>query len=174
MRDSVDIISPLITSVSSCTSSMVGHGSAICARGIFAGFAVSPSAAAQVRIWSPRDFSFSSFFVGAAPVKPSSPRSSFLGSKVQVEWISQHSALRSEAREDAASATKSFTNNCNPLLWLRRRLATWVYWWKVIIRLKTPYTPNKPLVLPGTRVGYSGFGFDKREREESKTNSVIL
>lgn len=25
----------MITSVSSCTSSMVGHGSAICARGIF-------------------------------------------------------------------------------------------------------------------------------------------
>lgn len=46
-------ISPLITSVSSCTSSIVGHGSAIWARGIFAGFSVSPSAA-QVRIWSPR------------------------------------------------------------------------------------------------------------------------
>lgn len=42
--------------------------------------------------------------------------SSFLRSEVQVEWVSQHFALRSEAHENAASATNSFTNNCNPLL----------------------------------------------------------
>lgn len=53
-------IPPLITSVSSCTSSIVGHGSAICARGIVTGFSVSPSAAQML---------VSTDFGGAAPVK---------------------------------------------------------------------------------------------------------
>lgn len=70
---------------------------------------------------------------------------------------------------------KSFTNNCNPLTWLRRRMATCVYFFKVIFQLKTPETPNNPLVLPGTRVGHSGFGFDKRAEERRPVpNSVIL
>lgn len=60
----VPTLSPPFTSVSSCTSSIVGHGSAICARGIFAGFSVSPSGANFGQSW----------FVPTAPVKCSSEK----------------------------------------------------------------------------------------------------
>lgn len=86
-------ISPLITSCSSCTSSIVGHGSAICASGIFyAGF-LPPS---LVKCGAPGLFCLSfplSFFPTLLSSAPPS-----LGSKVRVHKIV--SALGSDV-EDA-------------------------------------------------------------------------
>lgn len=68
------------------------------------------------------------------------------------------------AHVDAAS----FPNNCNPPPGPRRRLTTCSFSPKVIIQLKTPGTP---LVLPGTHVGHSGFGFDKQAEERSAVHT---
>lgn len=83
-------ISPLITSVSSCTSSIVGHGSAICARGIFSqDLPFSPSAA---QIWSPQILLVPLLSSAAHRAAPS------LRSEVQAEKVYQHLALRSEKK----------------------------------------------------------------------------
>lgn len=77
----------LITSVSSCTSSIVGHGSAICARGIFAGFFRVPPR--RLGYGLPRFLLVPLLSSAAHRAAPS------LGSKVQLQEIYQHLALLS-------------------------------------------------------------------------------
>lgn len=162
-------ISPLITSVSSCTSSIVGHGSAICARGIFSQDLPFPPQRLKFGLprfcWCPScQVQLTEQLLHSGP---KSRHSRFIST-----WLSAQRRRRACRRYQLY---KSFTNNCNPLIWLRRRMATCVYFFKVIIQLKTPETPNNPLVLPGTRVRHSGFGFDKRaEERRAVPNSVIL
>lgn len=146
----VPTLSPLFTSVSSCTSSIVGHGSAICARGIFAGFSVSPSAA-QVRILVTPGSS--------EPLLSSAvPRSSSLRSRVQSQEISQHFALyRAERTHIRSLQSRALQTNVIPVIWLRRRWVTRAYLLKVIILVETAqtHTPSKR-VLSGKRVGLLG------------------
>lgn len=111
--------SPLITSVSSCTSSIVGHGSAICASGIFAGSSVTPlSCSSSQRIGSSQTWRCRSCQVQFTEEHLT---------QVQSPGGADLSALRSLLREkdahaDAASTTRSFTNNCNPSLALAGHL----------------------------------------------------
>lgn len=101
----------LITSVSSCTSSIVGHGSAICARGIFAGFFRVPPQ--RLGFGLPRCWCRSCQVQLTEQLLHSAPKSS--SRRFISTWLS--SLGEGDAHADAAG----FTNKYNPLIWLRRR-----------------------------------------------------
>lgn len=111
----------------------------------------------RLKCWSPQISSVSLLSSAAS-----------LGSKVQVQKIYRHLVLRSEKTQKL----QAFTNNCNPLIWLRRRLTNCLCIFKVITQPNTPETPNKPLLLPRQP---GQFGFDKRaEERRAVPHSVIL
>ena len=115
-------MSLLITSDSSCTSSMVGHGSAICARGILAGFSLSPPLAPLSR-----GFLLLLLLSGAVP-RGAAPHS---GPKVQGvggdgEGGAGFSALQLQTKMTRAAQPRALQTIVIPVIWLQRRLATCV------------------------------------------------
>lgn len=129
----------------------MGHGSAICARGIFAGFSLSSLGGSDSD--SGILFSVQS---GAAPVKVLLAGKPWFGSEVQLEWNDQHSGSE-ETEKERAQTPQSFPNNCKPPPAWTSAAADHLLGFppKVLIQLRTP---GPPLVLPGTCVGHSGFG----------------
>lgn len=139
----------------------MGHGSAICARGIFEGFSLSPSAD---QIPSPEIPFFS--FVGA-PVKCRWLETSF--SRVRSAAGEEGSALRlGETEKERTQTPQAFQTIVIPT-GLQRPPGLFPL--KVIVRPKATRTP---LVLPGRRVGHSEFGFDKHAEERSAVHTSVI
>ena len=170
--------SPPITSVSSCTSSIVGHGSAICARGIFSQDSHFPP-----QIFLGRLGCRVGAAAAAAPVKRRK-KSSFARVRSPGRFSFLRSALlRSEEKtrshggeEEDRGRCKSFTNNCNPLIRLRRRSVTlFARLFEVIVPAGDAKTRTSSVLLPGVYARRNTRDSAlTRERCPPKKSSAIL